>query len=455
MARGLADFDPAALYNFRRSHVDHHGNPQPLSAARLGELVGATKAQILAYEHGHRTPDPARIRQLAEHLRIRPIDLMKRDNWQFWNVADWRRASGRTAQELCTDLSISPKSYRRLEKQGIVPARRPRFLDDVVEALGIWPALLDSAMDNIPAVVMRRQETEVIIERLATTYVRRPGHWKGPSPDDPGVLRLSQLYGRPTQRIRRILTRILGELRLMTARRERERVIADFDPEPARQLKAGQAAERWEGLYHAELARIPGLLEGFHRSAQPSDTWHVLVALHEVEPRAGASWVPAPLVARPESLQQLPPSMVVRRTFGDLQAMHLTPAGVRHVASYQEFYAALYPGLRQPRQRTVRRGESSSWSPALFGIPDTQERFAVPPHVLERLVLRSGGTGPWDLWLAPTLRLTISAGSGRPTATAHEDRYPGDQPWPPPLDPVTFALRQKGPRYQGEISTAP
>ncbi|MBM9624455.1 helix-turn-helix transcriptional regulator [Streptomyces zhihengii] len=438
-----------ALYNARKSHADRDGNPQPLSAARLGELVGTTKAQILAYEHGHRTPDPARIRLLAERLSIRPIDLMKRDNWQTWNVADWRRASGRTAQELCAELGISPKSYRRLEQQGIVPARRPRFLDDVVQALGIWHSILDSAMDNIPAVAVRRQETEAIIERLATTYVRRPGHWKGPSPDDPGVQRLSQLYGRPVQRIRRILTRVLGELRLTAARRERERVIADFDPEPSRQLKAEKAAERWEGLYHAELARIPGLLEGFHRSAQPSDTWQVLVALHEVEPRAGASWVPAPLVARPETLQQLPPSMAVRRTFGDLQALHLTPTGVRHVTSYQEFYAALYPGVRRPRQRTPRRGESNSLSPALFGLSITQERFTVPPQILERLVLRSSGTGPWDLWLSPTIRLTISASSGRPTVTAHDDRYPGDQPWPPPLDPVTMALRQRGTQTEG------
>ncbi|TXS52792.1 helix-turn-helix transcriptional regulator [Streptomyces sp. t39] len=449
MARGLADFDPAALHDARRAHTDQGGHPHPLSAARLGELVGATKAQILAYEHGHRTPDPARIRLLAKHLRIRPIDLMKRDNWHTWNLADWRRASGRTAQELCAELHISPKSYRRLEQQGIVPARRPRFLDDVVAALGIHPSLLDSAMDNIPAVAARRQETESIIERLATTYVSRPGHWKGPSPDDPGVLRLSHLYGRPAQRIRRILTKVLAELRLTTARRERERVIADFDPEPTRQLKAEQAAERWEAVYHAELARIPGLLEGFHRSAQPSDTWHVLVALHEVEPRAGASWVPAPLVARPETLQHLPPSMVAQRTFGDLQAIHLTPTGIRHVTNYQEFYAALYPGLRRPRQRTTRRGEASTWSPALFGIPATQERFTVPPHVLERLVLRSNGAGPWDLWLSPTIRLTISAGAGRPTAIAYDDIHPADQPWPPPLDPVTMALRQASTRPAG------
>ncbi|MFD0432060.1 hypothetical protein ACFQ60_47255 [Streptomyces zhihengii] len=418
-----------ALYNARKSHADRDGNPQPLSAARLGELVGTTKAQILAYEHGHRTPDPARIRLLAERLSIRPIDLMKRDNWQTWNVADWRRASGRTAQELCAELGISPKSYRRLEQQGIVPARRPRFLDDVVQALGIWHSILDSAMDNIPAVAVRRQETEAIIERLATTYVRRPGHWKGRAPTTPGssgcpssTADPCNVYGAYSQESWRAAPHSCP-----TRTRARNRRLRSRTP---RQLKAEKAAERWEGLYHAELARIPGLLEGFHRSAQPSDTWQVLVALHEVEPRAGASWVPAPLVARPETLQQLPPSMAVRRTFGDLQALHLTPTGVRHVTSYQEFYAALYPGVRRPRQRTPRRGESNSLSPALFGLSITQERFTVPPQILERLVLRSSGTGPWDLWLSPTIRLTISASSGRPTVTAHDDRYPGDQPWP-------------------------
>ncbi|MFG3384395.1 helix-turn-helix transcriptional regulator [Streptomyces sp. NPDC047999] len=442
MARGLADFDPQALYLHRATRVDPNGNPAPLSAARLGELVGASKAQILAYENGHRTPDPARIRELAEHLGVRSIDLMKQSNQESWDLADWRRASGLTAKELCERLGISPKSYRRLEQQGIVPARRPRFLDDVAQALGMRSAKLDRAISNIPDVIERRRETTAIVKQLAETYIHRPGRWRGPDLDDPGLVRLSVLYGRPGQRIRRILAKVLGELRLMAARREREQIIADFDPEPSRQLKAAQAARQWEEVYHSEMARIPSLLEGFHRSAQPPDSWQALVALSEAEPRG--AWVPSTLLGRPETLLQLPPSMVTQQRFGDLEAAQLTPTGARHVSSYQDFYTALYPGLRRPRPRPTRRSGSSGWPSTVFTIPGQLERFTVPAHALERLVLRSTGTGPWDIWLSPTLRLTINHGAGRPTATAHEDR-PDGKTWPPEQDPVALAARQSHP----------
>lgn len=440
MARGLADFDPLALFAYRTNRTGTDGKPAPLSAQKLGDLVGASKAQILAYENGHRTPDPGRIRELAKHLGVRPVDLMSSKNWQHWDVAARRRASGLTAKELSDQLGISPKSYRRLEQQGIVPARRPRFLDDVADALGIWPAALDHSINNIAAVKARHHETALIINGLADTYIHLPGRWKGPSPDDPGLVRLSVLYGRPVTRIRRILTKALGELRLISARREREQVVADFDPDPSRQLKAAQAAERWTEVYSSELARIPGRLEGFHRSAQPSNAWQVLVALYEIEPRL-SSWVPSPLLGRPEALEQLPPSLVVQRVIGDLSAAQLTQSGIRHVANHHDFYAALYPGLRRPRLRSARRAGSGALTSAMFSPPGSQARFAVPPHVLERLVLRSSGSGPWDLWISPSLRLSINLVSGRPTATVHEDRYPQEKPWPPDLDPVATAAQ--------------
>ncbi|MFD3814349.1 helix-turn-helix transcriptional regulator [Streptomyces rubiginosohelvolus] len=440
MARGLADFDPQALFAYRTHRTGADGTPAPLSAQKLGDLVGASKAQILAYENGHRTPDPARIRELADHLGIRPIDLMSSQNWRSWDVADRRRAGGLTAKELSDQLGISPKSYRRLEQQGIVPARSPRFLDDVAEALGIWPAELDRAINNIAAVKARRRETASIINGLADTYIHLPGQWKGPNADDPGLARLSVLYGRPVARIRRILTKALGELRLISARREREQIIADFDPDPGRQLKAVHATERWTEVYSSELARIPARLEGFHRSAQPSNAWQALVALYEIEPRL-TSWVPGPLLGHPEALEQLPPSLVVQHVIGDLHAAQLTQAGIRHVANYRDFYAALYPGLRRPRLRTARSAASAPLTSAMFSPPGSQARFAVPPHVLERLVLRSGGTGPWDLWISPSLRLSISLVSGRPTATVHEDMYPDGKPWPPDVDPVAAAAQ--------------
>lgn len=423
MARGLADFDPSALYRYRSSYPGPDGARAPLTAEALGKLVGASKAQILAYENGHRTPDPARIRELAKHLGIRPVDLMRREGRRRWDLADRRRASGLTAKELSEKLCISPKSYRRFEQQGIVPARRPKFLDDLAKALDIQPRVLQLAIDNTPAVMDRRTQTTDIIQELADSYVLRPGVWKGPDLEDPGVTRLAEMYGRPPQRIRRILTRVLGELRQMSVRMQRERIIADFDPEISHQQQALSAIERWEEVYDAELLRIPARLEGFHRSAQPSDAWQVLVDLHDAETTPDGTWVPSVLLGRPETMQQLPPSLVTQREFDGMPAAQLRNAGVRHVRNFQEFYAALYPGLRRPRPRssTTRRGGTSAGRASVgFALPGRSERFVVPPHLIDRTML-STNAGPSDLWLSPTLRLSISPVAGRPTAVAHDD----------------------------------
>lgn len=418
MARGLADFDPRALYEFRSAKIYVEGGAGRLTAEALAKRIGTTKAQILAYENGHRTPDPQRIRALAEALGVRPQDLMRREGRRGWDVADIRRASGLTAGDVVKELCISPKSYRRFEQQGIVPVRRPRFLDDVAGALGVKYVALQAAMDNIPAVAERRRRGAEIIQELAGLYVHNPGVWRGPDLEDPGVLQLATLYGRPPQRIRRILTRLLGELRQLSVRMQREKIIADFDPELAHQQRAISAIERWEEVYSMEIARIPVRLEGFHRSAQPSDAWQALVDLSDAGTRPDGPWVFSALLGRSETLAQLPPFLVRQQEFEGVPAAQLTADGHVHVRNFQELYAALYPSLRRPRARASRRSTTTSRAgqEGGFTLHGRSERFVIPPHTLDQLFL-SSPTGPSEVRVAPHLRLSVW-GSGRSTAVS-------------------------------------
>ncbi|MEU5416633.1 helix-turn-helix domain-containing protein [Streptomyces clavifer] len=404
------------------NHTGSDGSSSPLTAAGLAKLASTTKAQILAYENGHRTPDPQRIRELAEHLGVRPIDLMNRDRQSHWDVATMRRANGLTAKELSAELSISPKSYRRFEQQGVVPVRRPRFLDDVGTTLRISRSTLHTAIDNIPAVIERQHETEQIIQALARTYVARPGIWKGPDLEDPGVVKLSVMYGRPPQRIRRILTRLLGELRQTSVRMRRERILADFGTELSSQQTAKAAVERWREIFVNEMLRIPGRLEGFHRSAQPSAAWQVMVDLYDSETRPEGVWVVSAHLGRLDVMEELPPSLVTQWRFDGIRAAALTSVGYRHVRQYQDMYLALYPGLRRPRPRTKRSGSRTSTT---FTIPGRSERFTIPPSTIDRLLLTSTGSGPWEMQLSPTIRLTISSVGGRPVGSVQEDMPTG------------------------------
>ncbi|MFJ5593588.1 helix-turn-helix domain-containing protein [Streptomyces noursei] len=428
MTRGLADFNAAALLAFRTSYRDNDGVRSPLTAERLAVMAGTTKAQILAYENGHRVPDPVRIRALADALNVPPRALMRLDRAADWTVADLRRGGGLRAQDVVKRLGISVKSYRRFEQQGIVPGRHPRFLDDVAACLATRVPGLERAIDNIPAVLRRRQRATELTTLLAERYVTQAGAWNGPDVDDPALLELAVLYGRSPQRIRRVMTHQLAELRQIMTRIRREQATVDYDPGAARQEKARGARRRWTALYAQELASIPVELEQFHRSAQRSDTWQVLVDLHDADTHPEGPWVPSALLGPASTLDVLPPSMVSQGMFNDVPAAQLTMRGQSHIRKFRGLYAALYPTARRPRVRTVPRGTGATRPTS--GRPDLNlqlagrsERFTVPPSALARILQASDRKDALEVRLSPTVVLHLEP--TRPSATVGQEDAPG------------------------------
>ncbi|MFF1400215.1 helix-turn-helix domain-containing protein [Streptomyces sp. NPDC058287] len=248
-----------------------------MTAEELAGAAGTTKAQILAYENGHRVPEPPRIKTLARALHIHPQLLMNPEKRGNWAIADVRRGCGLRADDVVRELGVSPKVYRRFETEGIVPSRRPRFLDEVAAVFGITRQMLEQAIDKTPAVLQRQRRAAVLVGELAARYVLAAGPWLGPDLSDPELIELATAYGRPLHRTRRVMTYELGELRQRRVRALRESVIADFDTDRDRQMNARLAVDRWNELFTREQRRIPLRLEQFHRNAQPSDVWQLLV----------------------------------------------------------------------------------------------------------------------------------------------------------------------------------
>ncbi|MEV6331478.1 helix-turn-helix transcriptional regulator [Streptomyces sp. NPDC051909] len=422
MARGLTRFDPEALRTLRASYADGEGVPRPLSAEALGAMVGASKSQILDYEHGRHTPDPQRVLALAGALRVEPELLMQQEDRETWGVADVRRASGLRAQDILSVVGVSPKSYRRFEVQGIVPARKPRFLDDVAAALRISHNDLDKAVSNIPAVRARRRRSVQLIWRLAESYVYPPGLWTGPAADDAEIAELATLYGRPAQRIRRLLSYSLQELRHKYLRMRREEIIAQYDPDPSRQQRAHSAVETWADLFNRDLLLIPDHIERFHRSAQLSEGWQALIDLSDADAYGtDGPWVLTALLANPQSASALPPSLVRRRDFRGLPGLQLSGAGRDHVRRFADFYAVLFPTLRRPRM--PGRGNTNARPLRLsFGVGGDarQERLALPPHTYELLSKRADANGSVTLNLEPQTQILINLSSIPGTGPARQ-----------------------------------
>lgn len=382
MARGLAKFSPSELRD-QRMNLNGRADRQAMTAQELARVVGTTKAQILAYENGHQVPEPQRILALARVLHIHPMTLMNRDGLDEWAVADMRRACGLRAEDVVKRLGISPKVYRRFETEGIVPSRRPRFLDEVSRAFAIPRRYVERALDMTPAVKERRRRVGDLVTRLADRYVSAPGPWQGPAPDDPDLVELATIYGRPLTRTRRVMTYELGELRQRYVRAMRERVIADFDTDRERQANASYAVVRWNDILARDLSGIPSRLEAFHRNAQPSDVWELLVDLHNVDAAARGEglWAVSKLLT--EDTTVLPEHLVEQASFEDVDVCRLTRAGLMHVSRFAGLYAALYPVTRKPIKggRNVSRKGLPPGTFTLFG----QVRLAIPQPYLEKL----------------------------------------------------------------------
>uniref|UniRef100_UPI003F496944 helix-turn-helix transcriptional regulator n=1 Tax=Streptomyces chartreusis TaxID=1969 RepID=UPI003F496944 len=423
MARGLTKFSASEL-QAQRMNVYARTGGQSMTAEELARAVGATKAQILAYENGHRVPDPPRLRALARALRIHPFQLMDRTASKAWTLADFRRAVGLRAQDVVEHLRVSPKNYRRFENEGIVPSRSPLFIDMVADALGLPRQMVETALDRTPAVQRRQSRAAELVVAMATQYVPQPGPWRGPALDDPNLMELAVAYGRPAQRIRRVLTHELAELRQNQVRAQRERVIAEFDTDRNRQASARVALNRWHEVFDRDLARIPARLEQFHRTAQPSDVWELLVDLHNVDAgiRAdGGTWAVTRLLCKDPRVLSL--HLVEQNTIDDVQVCRLSTPGTNHVLAFAELYAALYPGVRKPTRPRVRGTNAKSRAPGasqeVFNLPNRPERLAVPHPILEaaRVVATESKTSV-PLRLSPSYELTVGMTS---LAAAHAD----------------------------------
>ncbi|MFF3720571.1 helix-turn-helix transcriptional regulator [Streptomyces prasinus] len=354
-----------------------------MTAEELARAAGTTKAQVLAYENGHRVPDPPRIRALALALKIHPWFLMNPDRRAQWTVADLRRACGLRAEDVVRELGVSPKVYRRFETEGIVPSRRPQFLDEVARTCGIQRKLLERAIGRTPAVQDRKQRVAELVKRMVERYVMVAGAWQGPDADDPDLIELAMAYGRPLSRTRRVITYELGELRHRYVRSLRERVVAEYDPDRERQAKAQHAADRWNDIIAREMARIPTRLESFHRNAQPSDVWQLLVDLYNAEaaPHGEAVWAVKKFLT--EDNTALSPYLVEQRRLEDVTVCRLTREGLEHVSRFAGLYANLYRATRKPSR--AAHSASRKVPPGTFTLPNHQARLVIPQPFLDRL----------------------------------------------------------------------
>lgn len=345
MARGMADFDPAALRSYRVAPREAGLQRDRLSTEALARAVGTTKAQIVAYEQGRQVPEPPRIRELAKALGVHPLGLTHKTPQILKSLAHLRRACGYCAREVVTKIRISPKAYRKFETTGLSPARRPGLLHEVADVLEVTPKWVETALTNSPLVRSRVETVTALLQAMRLDYVLDPQPWSAPRAEDDKVQQLAGMLARSPASIARLMTFVLGRERQRVLRLEKETLTSVYDLDPVRRDRARKTIVRIQVRHEREMTVFPGKLDSFFRTALPSDGWQALVQVRSTE-----QWMPISKVGiLPETLVRIPIPFLARRPGeGTDVEVQLTSAGRFHSSSFKDWYVALYPSVRVP-----------------------------------------------------------------------------------------------------------
>jgi phosphoglycolate phosphatase-like HAD superfamily hydrolase/transcriptional regulator with XRE-family HTH domain len=332
-----------------------------LSAEELAGRVGASKAQILAYETGQRVPDPPRIRQLAQALGIHPLQLADQSAMQEWTLADLRRASGLRASDVCSMLGLSSHSYRKLETMGLTAEGYYGVSPRLAAALDVPVPALERHLANAPAARERLDGIRAALTAVVDEYLA-PGRSDLPSADDQAVKEVAASFGRSATTIGCILSEEVGSLREARRRQAMEAATAFYGATAQEQLRARRRMEREQTRFGQLVAGLPQRIDAFLRAQLSPQGWETLSWLHRMRnDDAGLGMMPGVPTDQgtPDALGALTTPLASEDSPSARRLYEISGEGQRHYASYKRWYDALYPwadeSLRHSERRVIPR----------------------------------------------------------------------------------------------------
>jgi phosphoglycolate phosphatase-like HAD superfamily hydrolase/transcriptional regulator with XRE-family HTH domain len=328
-----------------------------LSAEELASRIGASKAQILAYETGQRVPDPPRILQLAHALEVHPLQLADQSAMQEWKLADLRRASGLRATDVCSMLGLSSHSYRKLETMGLTAEGCYGVSPRLAAALDVPVPALERHLANAPAVRERLGGIRPVLTAVVDTHLA-PGRSDLPSADDPAVKEVAASFGRSVTTIVRLLSEEVAALREARRRQAMEAATAFYGATAQEQQRARRRMEREQTRFRQLVAGLPQRIDAFLRAQLSPQSWETLSLLHRVRnDDAGLGMMSG--VPTEESAFGALGALIAPLSAADSPSSacryEISGEGQRHYARYKRWYDALYPWVEESLRHRERR----------------------------------------------------------------------------------------------------
>ncbi|MFF4828221.1 helix-turn-helix domain-containing protein [Streptomyces sp. NPDC001312] len=332
MTRGVTGFNGAALRVARLSaKCEEHAHP--LTAACLARKVGTSKALILSYEHGRSSPSPQRLAQLAAAVGVPAASLMTRDT----QLSDLRVASGLTVNDLAARLGIAVNTYRRIERDGVMPKRRPGVIWDLANVLRVDYTRLRVALQRIPAVQRRWLAAATVLKDVSKRAVT-PGPFAPVEDTSFEAEALGVLFRARSAAVSQLMNIYLAELRQLASQLAQAQARLDFT-----------TSTRWNHHYESDVGSFgreieqaqdhgPELLEQYLVNPMAQQCWHTLTVLY----LAGPGGLEPSLLdsATISALEKIFDSYLIERS---LTSISLSTPGVLFFVDTLPYYRAIYP----------------------------------------------------------------------------------------------------------------
>lgn len=333
----------AAWLRRARSAAQGHG----MSVSELAVSIGAAKEEILLYEAGTRYPEAPRIKQLAEALGIAPLDLADPGGKDDWTLADLRRLNGYRVRDLSGELGLSPRTYSRLERDGVISQRRFALVPQIADRLGVSVAEVERLIGKAPVVQQRLSSVRPLLHAVFDSYTQA-SCLKIPSSDDSNVRAIASLYARPAAILAALLGQETARIRDLLRRRASFAVTADFGATADEQADARKGVEAQTARIQRIISLLPQRLDTFFRCMLPSEHWRALAHLSLVATTVGGPLTPAQLKTPADILASMPPHLITALpdTAQDAREYEISEDGIQHHAAYRSWYDALYPSVR-------------------------------------------------------------------------------------------------------------
>ena len=349
VARGTAEFNGR---NLRELRTNQQVGGRPLSAQALADLVGTSKARILAYETNKSVPEPRRIAQLAEVFGVTAAELCQTDTGHP-TVRDLRCQAGLTAAEVAEFIGVSRTSYRNIERLAQLPVRDNSVVRmNLAVCLEISRADIDRALYQHPLAIARRAQITDCMAQLFR-HAQRVHKPAVVNPGDPRIVHIAQLLQRLPSVVCRLVNDELNLYRSLLKEQSYAEVDSAFAQSEQARLRARRKRLEIVGLIETAPVRSADTLSSFLTEAMSAREWRLMVDLSYLDPNGiVAAWDDDPELWRGLRHRKFVEMALIGRETDDGRSLFrnvISPAGARSVISLYRKYGCLYPRVRTPR----------------------------------------------------------------------------------------------------------